>query len=71
MDLNVIAQIISQVGFPIFVAVYVIVRMEAVLSELKESVDKNTVILEKIFEYFIKGGGIKSGEEERIGSDSK
>ena len=71
MDINVIAQIISQVGFPIFVAVYVIVRMEAVLSELKESVDSNTIILEKIFQYFLKEGGIKSGEEERIRSDSK
>jgi hypothetical protein len=53
MDLNVIAQFISQVGFPIFVAVYVIVRMEKVLSDIKESLDRNTVILEKVFQYFL------------------
>lgn len=53
MDINVIAQFISQVGFPIFVAVYVMVRMEKVLSEIKESLDRNTVILEKVFQYFL------------------
>jgi len=53
LDINVIAQFISQVGFPIFVAVYVMVRMEKVLSEIKESLDRNTVILEKVFQYFL------------------
>ena len=53
MDINLIAQFISQVGFPIFVAVYVMVRMEKVLSEIKESLDRNTVILEKVFQYFL------------------
>ena len=53
MDINLIAQFISQVGFPIFVAVYVMVRMEKVLSDIKESLDRNTVILEKVFQYFI------------------
>ncbi|MEM2149852.1 MAG: YvrJ family protein [Nitrososphaerota archaeon] len=61
MDLDTILSIISQVGFPIFVAVYVLVRMETVLRELKDSVDRNTVILEKIFEYFLKGGSNKNG----------
>jgi len=53
LDINLIAQFISQVGFPIFVAVYVMVRMEKVLSEIKESLDRNTVILEKVFQYFL------------------
>jgi hypothetical protein len=53
LDINLIAQFISQVGFPIFVAVYVMVRMEKVLSDIKESLDRNTVILEKVFQYFI------------------
>lgn len=61
MDLDTILSIISQVGFPIFVAVYVLVRMETVLRELKDSVDRNTVILEKIFEYFLKGGSNRNG----------
>jgi len=53
LDFNLIAQFISQVGFPIFVAVYVMVRMEKVLSEIKESLDRNTIILEKVFQYFL------------------
>jgi hypothetical protein len=53
LDINLIAQFISQVGFPIFVAVYVMVRMEKVLSDIKESLDRNTVILEKVFQYFL------------------
>ncbi len=61
MDWQLITQIIAQVGFPIFVAIYVLVRMESVLQQLKDSVDKNTVILEKILQYFIEGGGKKSG----------
>lgn len=61
MDLTTIAQLISQLGFPIFVAVYVLIRMETVLRELKDSVDRNTVILEKIFEYFLKEGRSKNG----------
>lgn len=56
MDLDTIVRIISQLGFPIFVAIYVLVRMETVLAQLKDAVDRNTVILEKIFEYFLKEG---------------
>lgn len=56
MDLDTILGIVSQVGFPIFVAIYVLVRMETVLRELKDSVDKNTILLEKIFEYFLREG---------------
>jgi len=60
LDWQLITQIIAQVGFPIFVAIYVLVRMETVLQQLKDSVDKNTVILEKILQYFIEGGGKKN-----------
>lgn len=61
MDWQLITQIVSQIGFPIFVAVYVLVRMETVLSELKETVDKNTLILEKILQYFLEGRDRKDG----------
>ena len=63
MDINLIAQFISQVGFPIFVAVYVMVRMEKVLSDIKESLDRNTVILEKVFQYFLDERRRKDGKE--------
>lgn len=53
MDINVISQLIAQLGFPIFVAVYVMVRMEKILAEIKETLDKNNTLLEKIFDYFI------------------
>lgn len=53
MAINVISQLIAQLGFPIFVAVYMMVRMEKILAEIKETLDKNNTLLEKIFEYFI------------------
>jgi len=53
MDIQDIAGIVSQVGFPIFVAVYVMIRMEKLLSEIKESLDRNNTILEKILVYFL------------------
>lgn len=55
MDLTTITQVIGQLGFPIFVAVYVMVRMEKILAEIKETMDKNNTLLEKIFDYFIEG----------------
>lgn len=57
MDFDTVVSIISQVGFPIFVAIYVLVRLESTLNQLKDAIDKNTVLLEKVFEYFIQKGG--------------
>ncbi len=63
MDWNILTQIISQLGFPIFVAIWMLVRdqktkeeLENTLNDLKEVINRNNIILEKIFEYFLKGG---------------
>lgn len=42
-----IAQFISQVGFPIFVAVYVLMRLEPTIHRLNETIRMQTVIIAK------------------------
>ena len=60
-----IAAFISQVGFPIFVAVYVLMRLESTINKLNETVSVLTIITAKqsgidyeqvIRDYRINGG---------------
>lgn len=64
MELNEIVSIISQVGFPIFVAVYLMWRMETTLNELKQVIEKNNFILEIIFQ-FVKEVKKDDGDTQR------
>lgn len=48
MDLNAITQMIGAVGFPIFCCIYMVQTNSKTIKELKESVDNNTVIMQKI-----------------------
>lgn len=46
MDIESLIKFIQSVGFPIFVAVYVLVRMEKAMSNLSESIKALTVMIE-------------------------
>jgi len=41
-------EIISNVGFPIFVALYMMIRMEKATKEHTEAINKMTLILERL-----------------------
>lgn len=43
-----LAKFVSTVGFPIVVALYVLVRQEGVMKELKKSVDLLTIVVANI-----------------------
>lgn len=42
-----LGQFIGQVGFPIFVAVYVLMRLEPTINKLNETIRMQTVIIAK------------------------
>jgi hypothetical protein len=63
--IEAIAQFIGQVGFPIFVAVYVLMRLEPTINKLNDTVSVLTIITAKqsgidyeqvIRDYRINGG---------------
>ena len=63
--IEAIAQFIGQVGFPIFVAVYVLIRLEPTINKLNDTVKVLTIITAKqsgidydgvLREYNLKGG---------------
>lgn len=45
--IEAIAQFIGQVGFPIFVAVYVLIRLEPTINKLNDTVKVLTIITAK------------------------
>ena len=64
--IEAIAQFIGQVGFPIFVAVYVLMRLEPTINRLNDTVKVLTIITAKqsgidydgvLREYNLNGGG--------------
>jgi hypothetical protein len=63
---STIAAFISQVGFPIFVAVYVLMRLEPTINKLNDTISVLTIITAKqsgidyeqvIGDYRVNGGG--------------
>lgn len=45
--MNDIAEVISTVGFPIFVAAYLLMRLEPIIRDLQKSVNVLTVVVAK------------------------
>lgn len=54
MDLNIIAQFVSQVGFPIAAFAYMAWDRATSQKELRQSVDNNTEIMTKLLEHIRK-----------------
>jgi len=64
--LSTVATFISQIGFPIFVAVYVLMRLEPTINKLNDTVKVLTIITAKqsgidyeqvVRDYRVNGGG--------------
>lgn len=63
MDISIIIQIISTVGFPIFVCIYQFYNNSTVIKQLKESIDElktsiadNSRVISLIEQHFFTGG---------------
>lgn len=48
MDINVIAQLVGSVGFPICMSIYLIYFMQTELKEMRKSIENNTLTMQKV-----------------------
>ena len=48
MDVNSIATIVSSVGFPICMSIYLIYFMQTELKEMRRTIENNTITMQKI-----------------------
>jgi predicted transcriptional regulator len=58
MDLNTISQFIGQVGFPIAAFIYMAWDRATMQKELRQSVDNNTTVMNKVLEHIRKEDGM-------------
>jgi len=50
MDIQLIGQLISSLGFPIFIAIYLLNREDKTLEELKEVINQNTLAIQRLLD---------------------
>ena len=50
MDVNAIMQAVGSVGFPIVCCLYLITTMQAELKELRETINNNTLVIQKLID---------------------
>lgn len=50
MDYTILKDLVQSIGFPIFVAVYLLVEFKKTIGKLEETIAKNTEVLAKICE---------------------
>ena len=48
MDINVIAQLVGSVGFPICMSIYLIYFMQTELKEMRKTIENNTLTMQKL-----------------------
>ena len=48
MDINSIATIVSSVGFPICMSIYLIYFMQTELKEMRKTIENNTITMQRI-----------------------
>jgi len=50
MDIQLIGQLISSLGFPMFIAIYLLNREDKTLEELKEVINQNTLAIQRLLD---------------------
>ena len=50
MDINVIAQLVGSVGFPICMSIYLIYFMQTELKEMRKRIENNTLTMQKLMD---------------------
>lgn len=48
MDINVIAQLVGSVGFPICISIYLIYFMQTEMKEMRKTIENNTLTMQKL-----------------------
>lgn len=48
MDINVMAQLVGSVGFPICMSIYLIYFMQTELKEMRKTIENNTLTMQKV-----------------------
>lgn len=61
MDINVIAQLVGSVGFPICMSIYLIYFMQTELKEMRKTIENNTLTMQKVVD---KLNEVKINEKE-------
>lgn len=56
MDINVIAQLVGSVGFPICMSIYLIYFMQTELKEMRKTIENNTLTMQKLVDKLNEGG---------------
>lgn len=55
MDINVIAQLVGSVGFPICMSIYLIYFMQTELKEMRKTIENNTLTMQKLVDKLNEG----------------
>jgi len=50
MDIQIITQLVSSLGFPIFVAIYLLNREDKTIEKLTEVISQNTLAIQKLLD---------------------
>jgi hypothetical protein len=50
MELQLITQLVSSLGFPIFVAIYLLNREDKTIDKLTEVINQNTLAIQKLLD---------------------
>ena len=50
MDINIVAQLIGSVGFPICMSIYIMYFMQTELKEMRKSIENNTLTMQKVID---------------------
>lgn len=59
MDINVIAQLVGSVGFPICMSIYLIYFMQTELKEMRKTIENNTLTMQKLVDKLNEDSGTK------------
>lgn len=63
MDWNLLQQLISSLGFPIFIAIYLLWKEDKTIGELKDVINQNTIAIQKLIERLDKDFKYSTGGE--------
>lgn len=64
MDLNQLSQIISNLGVPVAMTIYIIKELKGTMASLTDAVNKNTLITQKL--YIKMGGEDEDGDSQHL-----
>jgi len=61
MDIQIAMQIVSSLGFPIFITIYLLNREDKTINQLTEVINQNTLAIQKLLNKLEEKDVIKNG----------